>query len=81
MANSMRPGFMDSSGGRRGVSTVEIAPPDPGSLGGPAQTTLRSEVGGEFGNIAKGRVSLLALNTLILMLVVYYMWTRSVQGS
>lgn len=76
----MYPSFLNPSGGSRGVSVVEIAPPDPSGAASP-QSTLRKDVGREVSGLAQGRVSLLALNTLILMLIAYYVWTRSVQGS
>jgi hypothetical protein len=39
------------------------------------------EFSGEFGNAMSGRVSLLFLNTLILSLVLFYLWTRNAQGG
>jgi hypothetical protein len=35
----------------------------------------------ELGDVMTGRVSLLMLNSLVLGLVLFYLWTRSAQGG
>jgi len=60
------------------VGTVQTAPP-------PAADPSSSSAYGEFrsglGDVTRGRVSLLMLNSLILLLVVFYIWTRNAQGG
>lgn len=68
--------------GRGAVSTVTSSPPPatdrtssrvtPGFIG---------ELGGEVGDVFAGRLSLIALNTAVLGLVVFYLWTRNAQGG
>lgn len=62
-----------SSGG-----TVQMAPP-------PASDRASSTAYGEFvsgvKDVTQGRVSLLILNTLIVLLILFYLWTHSAQGG
>lgn len=62
-----------SSGG-----TVQTAPP-------PASDKSSQTAYGEFTagirDVTQGRVSLLMLNTLIVLLILFYLWTRSAQGG
>lgn len=60
------------------VGTVQTAPP-------PATDRASSSAYGEFrsglADVTRGRVSLLMLNSLVLLLVVFYIWTRNAQGG
>ena len=73
---SMAPDFL--RGGRGAASspitggTMAAAPASGGAV-----TQLRSELG----DAMTGRISLLMLNTLVLALVLFYLWTRSAQGG
>lgn len=74
----MGPNFLPR-GGRGSVSS-------PVTSGTRAATAVSpsgpvGEFSGEFGNAMSGRVSLLFLNTLILSLVLFYLWTRNAQGG
>lgn len=67
--------------GRGSVSsgaTVATAAP-------PASDRSSSTAYGEFksgvGDVTRGRVSLLMLNSLVLLAVVFYIWTRGMQGT
>lgn len=70
----------------RGPATVEMAAPGTDltraaqqSAGG--QNGLRNQVVSEGSALLSGRVSLLALNSMILLMVLFYLWTRSAQGG
>lgn len=58
--------------------TVTTAPPPASS---PAPTSAYGEFRTGIGDVTSGRVSLLMLDTLILLLVVFYIWTHKVQGG
>ncbi len=51
----------------------------------PAASSANSSAYGEFSagikDVTQGRVSLLMLNTLIVLLILFYLWTRSAQGG
>lgn len=70
----------------RGVATVEVAPPGTDltksaqqSAGG--QNGLRNQIVSEGSALLQGRISLVALNSIILLMVLFYLWTRSAQGG
>lgn len=63
-----------SSGG-----TVQTAPPAASDRS--ASQSAYGEFKAGIGDVTRGRVSLLMLNSLILLLVVFYLWTRSQQGG
>lgn len=46
-----------------------------------AQQTAFGEFSSGVADVTRGRVSLLMLNSLVLLLVVFYLWTRSHQGG
>ena len=50
---------------------------------GSAQTaqSARQEFSSGLGDVTRGRVSLLMLDSLILLLVVFYIWTHRAQGG
>lgn len=58
-----------------GVSSQMTAPPasSPGSA--------RKEFSSGVGDVTRGRVSLLMLDSLILAMVVFYIWTHRAQGG
>lgn len=69
--------------GRGAVSTVTSSPPPASD-----RTSARAmppgfigELGEEVGDVFSGRLSLIALNTAVLALVVFYLWTRNAQGG
>lgn len=80
MTMGMRPGFLSPGMGRSGVSTVEVAPPDP-TNGVRVAPGLRTEIATQTAGLLEGRISLLMLDTMILGLVLFYLWTRSAQGG
>jgi hypothetical protein len=57
--------------------TVTTAAPPASAPGASAYGEFRSGLG----DVTSGRVSLLMLDTLILALVVFYVWTHRVQGG
>lgn len=63
--------------GRSG-GTVQTAPP-------PASDKVSQTAFGEFSSgvmdVTQGRVSLLILNSLIILLVLFYIWTHRAQGG
>lgn len=61
--------------------TVQTAPPSgavPGAAGGGG---VLVELQSGFSDAMRGRVSLLFLNSMILALVAFYVWTRRAQGG
>lgn len=63
-------------GGVSGGTVTTSAPPASAPSSG-AYGEFRSGIG----DVTQGRVSLLMLDTLILALVVFYIWTHRVQGG
>jgi hypothetical protein len=63
--------------GRAAGGTVTTAAPAASAPGGGAYGEFRSGLG----DVTSGRVSLLMLDTLILFLIVFYVWTHRVQGG
>jgi hypothetical protein len=57
--------------------TVQTAAPPASAPGSSAYGEFRSGVG----DVTQGRVSLLILNSLILLLVLFYLWTHRAQGG
>jgi hypothetical protein len=64
--------------GRGSGGTVQTAAP-------PASDRANATAFGEFksgvSDVTKGRVTLLMLDTLILLLVLFYLWTHRAQGG
>jgi hypothetical protein len=62
-------------------------PRDPTAGGGSTLAQSSSRVGfvneftSGFGDVFQGRLSLLMLDTLILLMVAFYLWTHKVQGG
>lgn len=61
-------------------TTTQMAPPAATSRAGQNNGLVR-EVSDEIGDVFTGRLSLIALNTLVLGFVVFYLWTRQAQGG
>ncbi len=64
----------------KGGGTASVEPPPSGVL----QSALRSSYVAsktEAQDVMQGRVSLVALNSIVLLMVVFYIWTRSNQGG
>lgn len=59
-----------------GGGAATVTPP-PASTAGSA----RQEFASGLGDVTRGRVSLLMLNSLILLLIVFYIWTHKAQGG
>lgn len=57
-----------------GVTTMQPSPP------ASAPSAAREFTSG-LGDVTRGRVSLLMLDSLILLLVVFYIWTHRAQGG
>jgi hypothetical protein len=90
----MTPSFLQagrSITGAAGVSSVTGGvsdPRDPGAGGNRTQLVQSSSRVGflsEFGSgvtdVTQGRMSLLILDTLIILLIGFYLWTHKVQGG
>lgn len=87
----MTPGFLKQGrGGFASTPTVTGGISDPRDpMAGGNRTLVQSssrvgfinELGSGFSDIWQGRLSLLMLNTLILILVAFYMWSHKVQGG
>jgi hypothetical protein len=68
-------------GAGRTVPTVVTASP-PGSSptnGGPPGVV--SEIRGQVSEVMQGRLTLIALDTMILGIIAFYLWTRRAQGG
>jgi hypothetical protein len=64
----------------RSGGSASVEPPPSGIL----QSALHSSYSAtkaETSNVLEGRVSLVAINTIVLTMVVFYIWTRGVQGG
>lgn len=59
-------------------ATVQTAPP---AASDKASLTAWGEFTGGAADVMRGRVSLIMLNTLILLLLVFYVWTHRAQGG
>lgn len=64
--------------GRSG-STVQTAPPPASDRA--SSMTAYGEFKSGVGDVTQGRVSLLILNSLIILLVLFYLWTHRAQGG
>ncbi len=62
-----------SSGG-----TVQMAPP---AASDRSSLTAWGEFSQGIGDVTKGRVTLLMLDTLIVLLIAFYLWTHRAQGG
>lgn len=71
-------GRLNGTLGRTPVGTVQTSAP-------PATDRSSSTAWGEFrggaGDVMKGRVTLIMLDTLILILIAFYLWTHRAQGG
>ena len=65
-------------GGRVSGGTVTTAAP---AASAPGASSAYGEFRSGLGDVTSGRVSLLMLDSLILFLVVFYVWTHRVQGG
>lgn len=72
----MAPGFI-RNGGRGAASS----PVTGGTVAAQPSRNAVSEFRSEVGSVMSGRVSLLMLDTLILGLILFYLWTRNAQGG
>jgi hypothetical protein len=65
------------------TAAVQMAPPaaTDRSSSSSSRPGLVREAGDEISEAFTGRLSLLALNSLVLGLVVFYLWTRGSQGG
>lgn len=67
-----------------GVSSTPPLAPDAGSGGEGALSVGPLNFGpaaGEIGDVTTGRITLAMLNTVVLGMLAFYVWTRSAQGS
>ena len=67
--------------GRSAAPTVQTAPPSgavPNS-GGSSGALIELQSG--FSDAAKGRISLIFLNSVIVAMIAFYLWTRRAQGG
>lgn len=71
--------FLDR--GRTSGATVRTAAPPGSSENAQPRPGIVNEAVGEFGAVMEGRLSLLALDTIIVMLILFYLWTRRAQGG
>jgi hypothetical protein len=69
-------GYLFQSGG----SAPVVEPPSSGIVKSAVTTSYKS-VSTEAASVIEGRISLVALNSIILAMVVFYIWTRGVQGG
>lgn len=60
-----------------GGGTSAMTPPPSAS----SPVSARKEFASGIGDVTRGRVSLLMLDSLILLLVVFYIWTHRAQGG
>ena len=74
---SLAPNFLRDSGRGAASSPVTGGAQAAAPVSGGAIKQFRSELG----DAMTGRVSLLMLDTMILGLVLFYLWTRSAQGG
>jgi len=74
----MGPNFLPSGG--RGQASSPITSGTRAAASAPSAGPI-SEFRGQFGDAMSGRVSLLFLNSAILALVLFYLWTRNAQGG
>lgn len=58
--------------------TVQTSPPPASDR---ASLSAYGEFTGGLGDVMKGRVTLLMLDTLILILIAFYIWTHRAQGG
>jgi hypothetical protein len=76
----MTPNFVNKGGMRRGA-TSSSSPVTSGTRAAASSGGPVAEFRGELSNVMSGRVSLLLLNTLVLGMVLFYVWTRNAQGG
>lgn len=67
--------------GRGRSTSVQLAPPQASDRSSAAATGFVRELSDEVSDVFTGRLSLIMLNTLVLALVVFYIWTRKAQGG
>ena len=67
--------------GRGRTAAVQMAPPAATDRSSSTRPGLVREVSDEVGEAFTGRLSLIGLNTLVLGLVVFYIWTKGSQGG
>ena len=76
MPSGMAPGFLRKMGqGQTGSSPITS-----GTVAAPSGSAI-GEFRGQLGEAMSGRVSLLLLDTMILGLILFYLWTRNAQGG
>lgn len=76
-------GFLGRSSGLAGMgsgASVQTAPPAASSASS-GQQGAWGEFSSGVGDVTQGRVSLLMLDSLILLLVLFYIWTHRAQGG
>lgn len=67
--------------GRGRSTSVQLAPPQASDRTSAVSSGFVREISDEINDVFTGRLSLLMLNTLVLALVVFYIWTRNAQGG
>lgn len=77
MGNPFTRTAVASASGGGGSPQIAAAPAGYGSGGGVSFSAAQSEIG----EAMAGRISLAILNTLVIFLVLFYIWTRKAQGG
>lgn len=77
--NGLAPKFLNRGSGAVSSPITGSAPAE--ASAGPSGNGAITQFRGELSDVMTGRVSLLMLNTLIIALILFYLWTRSAQGG
>jgi hypothetical protein len=64
-----------------GIATVRTAAPPGASPQPDTQVGIINEAQNQVGMVMEGRLTLIALNSLVVMLILFYLWTRRSQGG
>jgi len=67
----------------RPATVMTGTPPasDMASVANRAAPGIVGEIGEGLSDVTRGQVSLLMLNTLVIALIAFYLWTRNAQGG
>lgn len=71
--------FLDR--GRVAGATVRTAAPPGSSTNAQPRPGIINETVGELSAVMEGRLSLIALDTIMVGLILFYLWTRRAQGG
>ena len=63
------------------AATVRTAAPGGSSERPDIEPGIVNEAAAQFGLAMDGRLTLIALNSLVVMLILFYLWTRRSQGG